>query len=72
MNNEDDINIIGDMFEASALSINPGYYGQPGLHNDEHWVIANVLSNSGGVKYLALIVNYSSTISKSYRVPQLE
>lgn len=33
------------MFEASLFSINPNYYGQPGVHNDAHWIIANILGN---------------------------
>ncbi|OXA59799.1 Phenoloxidase subunit 1 [Folsomia candida] len=45
LSNADNINILGDMFEASVFSINPTYYGQPGLHNDGHFVIASILGN---------------------------
>jgi hypothetical protein len=41
----DNINVFGELLEASLFSVNPNYYGQPGLHNDGHWIIANLLGN---------------------------
>ncbi|XP_021958307.1 hemocyanin E chain [Folsomia candida] len=41
----DNINVIGELLEASVWSANPSFYGQMGWHNDAHLVIGSVLSN---------------------------
>jgi len=41
----DNINLFGEIMESSTFSPNPSYYGSPGVHNDVHWIISNILGN---------------------------
>jgi hypothetical protein len=45
LTSNDNINLFVELLEASMFSVNPNYYGQPGLHNDGHWIIAKLLGN---------------------------
>lgn len=54
LTNADNINVMGELLEASAFSVNPQYYGSPGWHNDAHWVIANIMGNFPQVRALDL------------------
>jgi len=46
----DNINLFGEIMESSTFSPNPSYYGSPGVHNDVHWIISNILGNYPAVK----------------------